>query len=526
MTMKIKRGTAATRPTLDVGQFGLDTDTKEVWIGTDGGNRYVGGKLHNFAGSTAPTTNEDSADGYSVGSSWFDTTNDKAYLCLDSTIGAAVWKDMTQSPGDLAGLGDLADVVITTPANGQALKFDAATSTWTNQDDATGGSGGGSAFPNSLVNGGFDIAQLLRLAYPGTVTTSAGTAIAGTSTDFVSQDINGWIKLSGSWYPVAGVSSTTAATSIGLPSLTGVAYELARSSADAAYAWDQWYSLVQTAAVGVQRVGGPTTALYAGRAIQLQGSAQRFGVAQVVEGIHTVPLRGASTTFQASVRCSAGTAIRYALLAWTGTIDAPTKDVVNDWASSTYTAGNFFLASNVSVVGVGATTVSANTWTTISVTGTMPTGANNAIVVIWTEGTQAQGVTLDVSQADLFPGSTTRTWSPRDVACELEACRRYLRVYGGLSSSEIIATGMADSTTVYRYASDMGRWMRALPSTTVSALTHFDIRLGATSVVPTDILYSSQVYLRVLVASGLTAGTSYMLIANTLSARMILDARM
>jgi len=47
--------------------------------------------LHNFAGTTAPTVNEDSADGYSVGSRWVDTTNNIKYDCLDNTTGAAIW---------------------------------------------------------------------------------------------------------------------------------------------------------------------------------------------------------------------------------------------------------------------------------------------------------------------------------------------------------------------------------------------------------------------------------------------------
>jgi hypothetical protein len=45
--------------------------------------------------TTAPTANDDSADGYSVNSMWIDATNDKAYICLDATEGAAEWKDIT-----------------------------------------------------------------------------------------------------------------------------------------------------------------------------------------------------------------------------------------------------------------------------------------------------------------------------------------------------------------------------------------------------------------------------------------------
>lgn len=50
------------------------------------------GGIHKLNGTTAPTVNEDSGDGYAVGSVWADVTNDKAYICVDSTVGAAVWR--------------------------------------------------------------------------------------------------------------------------------------------------------------------------------------------------------------------------------------------------------------------------------------------------------------------------------------------------------------------------------------------------------------------------------------------------
>lgn len=45
--------------------------------------------------TAAPTANDDSGDGYVVGHVWIDETNDDAYICLDNTSTAAVWKKMT-----------------------------------------------------------------------------------------------------------------------------------------------------------------------------------------------------------------------------------------------------------------------------------------------------------------------------------------------------------------------------------------------------------------------------------------------
>ncbi|HML23525.1 MAG TPA: hypothetical protein PKD09_17850 [Aggregatilinea sp.] len=51
--------------------------------------------LDNLSATSAPTAGDDSGDGYSVGSRWVDTAVDKAYVCLDATLGGAVWKEIT-----------------------------------------------------------------------------------------------------------------------------------------------------------------------------------------------------------------------------------------------------------------------------------------------------------------------------------------------------------------------------------------------------------------------------------------------
>lgn len=75
--------------------------TDDITLGTVNASTNAfspaGVALNNTSGTTAPTINEDSGDGYSVGSQWFDTTNDLAYVCLDATAGAAVWKRTTVS---------------------------------------------------------------------------------------------------------------------------------------------------------------------------------------------------------------------------------------------------------------------------------------------------------------------------------------------------------------------------------------------------------------------------------------------
>jgi len=50
----------------------------------------INGKI-NYSADGAPDENDDSADGYRVGSLWIDITNDLPYTCVDDSAGAAVW---------------------------------------------------------------------------------------------------------------------------------------------------------------------------------------------------------------------------------------------------------------------------------------------------------------------------------------------------------------------------------------------------------------------------------------------------
>ncbi len=53
-----------------------------------------------YTGKTAaPGVNDDSGDGYAVDDIWVDETNDKAYVAVDVTVGAAVWVEMGGSGG-------------------------------------------------------------------------------------------------------------------------------------------------------------------------------------------------------------------------------------------------------------------------------------------------------------------------------------------------------------------------------------------------------------------------------------------
>lgn len=47
---------------------------------------------NNYSATTDPTVSSDSSAGYAVGSRWINTTDDTVFVCVDASVGAAVWR--------------------------------------------------------------------------------------------------------------------------------------------------------------------------------------------------------------------------------------------------------------------------------------------------------------------------------------------------------------------------------------------------------------------------------------------------
>ena len=93
----------------------------------------------NYSATSAPTVNDDSGDGYSIGSWWVNVTADEAYLCVDSTVGAAVWtKISVDVPSEIVSL-----------LNNQSLTLGASTI-----EGITVGRGAGAVSSNTAVGAG------------------------------------------------------------------------------------------------------------------------------------------------------------------------------------------------------------------------------------------------------------------------------------------------------------------------------------------------------------------------------------
>lgn len=224
------------------------------------------------------------------------------------------------------------------------------------------------------------------------------------------------------------------------------------SVADGAYGFDRVVNLCETGSTTLAQVAQPQNGIpYAMRITQPDAVAKRVGFAQIVEARNCLAYRGKNLAFALKVKCSVATTVRCALVAWTGTQDVPTRDVVNTWSSTTYTAGNFFVA-NTSTIAVAATAVGAATWTDLLVSSVSaggvvaPSGMNNLYMVVWTDTAQAQNVTLEASVFRCGQGTVAPLWTPPDAQQERAKCQRYYEI----GTSQFTGYGTAGAAIGYR----------------------------------------------------------------------------
>src|SRR3990167_3035888 len=197
----------------------------------------------------------------------------------------------------------------------------------------------------------------------------------------------------------------------------------ATARSDDTYGPDRWNILTQTASVNCEQSTGDR-AVNAVLLTQNQVAAQRFGIEQIIPNRDSKEHRSSSFRFKFRAKGSTTLTLRFAILEWTGTVDVVTSDVVNDWTSVTYTAGNFFLAANLTVTAVGSQSITTS-WTTCSLTGTLGASTNNIIVFAWTEGTAAQNVTVEISECIGIAGSMEPEWMATPQSYDLVLCQHF-----------------------------------------------------------------------------------------------------
>lgn len=288
--------------------------------------------------------------------------------------------------------------------------------------------------------------------------------------------------------------------------------EAPSTNADGTYAHDCWYVLTQSNAIAVSTLTDPEDGQpYAARLTQSNASAQRMGYAQIIESRDIRYLRAKVATMLARLRLSTSANLRAAIVEWTGTADSVTRDIVNNWTSTTYTAGNFFISSNVNVLAVSPSiSMTANTWAWMDkLSATHGSSMNNVVVFVWTESTVAQNVTLDIGRASYAQGSIARPYVPISYGEELRMCERYYRAF--YCDPAVLFSAFAHGFTngggnAFEALVPLRPRMRATPTATISGLEVYDY---ATQMAATlsNVNYSTPDLLRLTLS--ISGGTAY-----------------
>jgi hypothetical protein len=389
----------------------------------------------------------------------------------------------------LSGLTGADDLTAIEALTGTGIAARTGTNTWalrtitagsgisvTNGDGVAGNptiawSGADTNLPSVLINGDFSVQQR-GAGSDFTANTTSGSAVLSSVSSVANVSVG---------QGLAGTGIATGATIVSIDSSTQITMSANATATGTGVsitpAWhnnqfcnaDRWLFLCGSGA----SLSASSAVFSSGAAVLTAvGSSAKKGLAQWVESAVATRLADKTVTLQAIVKAASGTpTIRCAILAWTGTADtlSTARDPVNDWTSTTYTAGNFFKSTTMTVVATGSITGSTSLQT-ISCSGTLPTTTTNICAMVWIDSTT---ITPTIAFVELFPGSATRTFQHVPRAHTLNECERFYFKTFALSQAPRVSAGAAGSNRFYTsyatggYVTNFRQRMHRVPTITV-----------------------------------------------------------
>jgi hypothetical protein len=199
---------------------------------------------------------------------------------------------------------------------------------------------------------------------------------------------------------------------------------------DDTYNLDRWYVLSDgNDAVDItQSTEAPTGGLNS-IALDVETVNKKFGIAQIIEQKNCIGLIGETVTLSFMAKVSSTTKldnVKAAIIAWSGTADTVTSDVVSAWGAE---GTNPTLASSLTYENSPANLNVTTSWARYSITAAVDTASTkNIIVFIWSDVTDTTlGDFLYITDVQLEYGSvaTRFTSNSGTFQAELAACQRY-----------------------------------------------------------------------------------------------------
>ena len=279
------------------------------------------------------------------------------------------------------------------------------------------------------------------------------------------------------------------------------------------YNLDRWYVLSDgNDAVDITQATTVPTGAKFSIGLDVETANKKFGIAQIIENANCFDAIGGAVTLSFQAKVSSTTKldnIKCAIVAWSGTADSVTSDIISAWGVE---GTNPTLIANATYENTPANLNVTTSFATYSVTANVDTAStSNIIVFIWSDVTDTTaGDFLYVTNIQLEKGSTATSFDYRPYGTELALCQRYYWQQGG-SPYTRFAGGIAigRSSTVATSMAIPPVTMRVFPTILSTNIGNTTINGTAISSISVDSDTNFGPIRVVANLSGLTTGTSY-----------------
>jgi hypothetical protein len=303
-----------------------------------------------------------------------------------------------------------------------------------------------------------------------------------------------------------------------------------RPNNDAAYTVDGWklFSDGNDIVDVYQDAAYDATGRY-GLKLEVETIDKKFGIAQIIEARDCVDFIGQSVTlsFNAKVAGSGKLDnVKAALIAWSGTADTITNDLISAWNVE---GTDPTLVANATYESVPANLAISSTDTRYSITANIDTAsAKNVILFVWSDVTDTDlNDTLSITEVQVEEGPTATPFERKPFDFELAWAERFLSVFSAAEGLDnVLGAGVVATTTIVRIVWSYKRPLRKAPTALLSSgVANFEVTNGAVRT-PTVIAFSTAgidgAQIAFTVGSALTANTGAYAYAVNVSALLIL----
>jgi len=213
---------------------------------------------------------------------------------------------------------------------------------------------------------------------------------------------------------------------------------------DDTYNLDRWYVLSDgNDAVDItQATDVPTGAKYS-IGLDVETANKKFGIAQIIENLNCFDAIGGTVTLSFQAKVSSTTKldnVKCAIVAWSGTTDSATSDIISAWGSE---GTNPTLIADATYENSPANLNVTTSWATYTVSAAVDTASTkNIIVFIWSDVTDTTaGDFLYITNVQLEVGSVATPFERRDYGRELALCMRYFEVGSIVIQGDLVIAG-------------------------------------------------------------------------------------